>query len=306
MASLIAAGAMSLLTAMPAAAATEIGTTFDPGTSYCGNHSLQSVSPADDSYAAPFSGVITSWSFQASEPGQLKFKVGRNAGGNNWTIVGESGVETAGANSLNTFPVRISVQTGDLIGITPVTIGLPCIRGMAPGYSSSAYVMGSDVPPGTTATYNPPVPNVQLDISARLEADADSDGFGDETQDQCLGFTGPTDGCPVNTFSFGKVKRNKDRGTAILTVAVPGPGALVLTGNGLVKQRPSGASGVARAVAKVVSAAGEVKLRIKSKGKKKRKLIRTGKVKVKANVTFTPTGGKANSEAKQIKLVKPL
>lgn len=298
---------MSLLTALPATAATEIGTTFDPMTSYCGNMSLQSVSPPDDSYAARFAGVITSWSYQASAgPVQLKLKVGRNAGVNSFTIVGESAVQIAAADSLNTFPTRIPVQAGDVIGITPVTIGLPCIRGMAPGYSYSAYVMGSDVPPGTTATFNSPVPDVQLDVSARLEADGDGDGFGDETQDQCPAVLGPIEGCPSNTLAFGKLKRNKQRGTATLTVFVPGPGTVVLTGKGLVKQRPGGASGAERFAAKLVSAAGKVKLKVKSKGKKKRKLIHTGKVKVKPKLTYTPTGGKPNTEAKQITLVKRL
>jgi hypothetical protein len=178
-----------------ASAATEIGTTFDPGSSFCGNMLLQSGSPPADSYAAPSAGVITSWSYQASMgPVQIKLKVGRAAGANSFLIVGESAVQVATASSLNTFPTRISVQAGDLIGITPVTNGLPCVRSMA-GYSYSAYVMGDDVPPGTTATFNPPVDNVQIDVSAGLEADADGDGYGDETQDQCLGTAGPENGC---------------------------------------------------------------------------------------------------------------
>ncbi|MEK6277153.1 MAG: PQQ-dependent sugar dehydrogenase [Actinomycetota bacterium] len=111
---------------------------------------------------------------------------------------------------------------------------------------------------------------------------------------------------PSNAFSFGKVKRNKRKGTATLTVIVPGPGTLVLTGKGLVKQRPSGASRAARIVAKTVSAAGKVKLKVRSKGKKKRTLNRTGKVKVKAKITYTPTGGDPNKKSKRIKLVKRL
>ena len=178
-------------------AATEIGTTFDPGASFCGNMILQSASPPADSYAAPTAGVITSWSYQASAgPVQIKLKVGRAAGANSFLIVGESAVQVAAASSLNTFPTRISVQAGDVIGITPVTNGLPCVRAMA-GYSYSAYVMGADVPPGSTATFNPPAANVQLDVSARLEADADLDDFGDETQDQCPGTAGPQNGCPA-------------------------------------------------------------------------------------------------------------
>ena len=103
-------------------------------------------------------------------------------------------------------------------------------------------------------------------------------------------------------FSFGKLKRNRRNGTATLSVNVPGPGTLALTGKGLVKQRPGDRA--LRTVAKAVSAPGTVKLTVRSKGKKNRKLNRTGKVSVKAKVTFTNTGGFQLTEAKRIKLVK--
>ncbi len=107
---------------------------------------------------------------------------------------------------------------------------------------------------------------------------------------------------PSNEFSFGKLKLNKRKGIATLTVDVPGPGAVVLSGNGLVKQRPA-----AEAIAsKAVGAAGKMKLLVKPKGKKKRKLSETGKVKVKAKVTYTPIGGAPNTESKRIKLKKDL
>lgn len=111
---------------------------------------------------------------------------------------------------------------------------------------------------------------------------------------------------PSNSFYLGKVKRTKHKGTATLTVDVPGPGTLVLTGKGLVKQRPGGAPRAVRVAAKTVSAGGKVKLKVRAKGKKKRKLNRTGKVKVKAKVTYTPIGADPNSKVKRIKLIKRL
>jgi hypothetical protein len=277
------------LSAPPAAnAATEIGSTFDPGTSFCGNMLLQSASPPADSYAAPSAGVLTSWSYQASEgPVQIKLKVGRAAGANSFLIVGESAVQTAAANSTNTFPTRISVQAGDVIGITPVTNGLPCVRMMA-GYSYSAYVMGDDVPPGTTATFNPPVANVQLDVSARLEPDGDRDGFGDETQDRCLGVPGPVDGCPDNAFTLGAITRNKKKGTATIAVSVPSEGALAASGNGVTATLLGPPN----------------RLLIKARGKKRHKLEENGKVKVSVAITYTPTGGNPNTQAVTVKLIK--
>ncbi len=111
--------------------------------------------------------------------------------------------------------------------------------------------------------------------------------------------------CPSNEFSFGKLKRNKKKGTAKLTVKLPHPGELDLGGKGVKRQRP-GAAGAGRASAKPVTEGGAVKLLIKPKGGKKKKLKKHGKVKVKVKVTYTPTGGTTSSQTKPVKLKKKL
>jgi hypothetical protein len=50
------------------------------------------------------------------------------------------------------------------------------------------YQFGGDVPVGATQTATGPFPNYRVNVAATIEPDADEDGFGDETQDQC-----PTD-----------------------------------------------------------------------------------------------------------------
>lgn len=102
-----------------------------------------------------------------------------------------------------------------------------------------------------------------------------------------------------NVFSFNKLKRNKHKGTATLSVNVPGPGTLSLTGKGVKTQRLGGAT-----ASKVVAAAGAVKLLVKAKGKAKHKLNKTGKARVKASVTFAPTGGVPATQTKSVKLIK--
>ena len=112
---------------------------------------------------------------------------------------------------------------------------------------------------------------------------------------------------PDNFFTFGKLKKNKRKGTAKLTVNVPGSGELTLSGNGLKPQRPAHRARGSSAAARVpVAAAGAVELLIKAKGNKKRKLKKKGKVKVKAAVTFTPTGGTAATQTKSVKLKRKL
>jgi hypothetical protein len=99
---------------------------------------------------------------------------------------------------------------------------------------------------------------------------------------------------PSNEFSFGKVKRNKKKGTAKLTVEiVEGPGELGLAKTKKVKSDDEAVE---------VAGATEDKLSIKPKGKTKRKLRAKGKAKVKADVTYTPTGGEPLTQSKRLKL----
>lgn len=92
---------------------------------------------------------------------------------------------------------------------------------------------------------------------------------------------------PSNAFRFGKLKRNMRRGTAILTVVVPGPGTLALRGKKVGPQKTSG-----------------TKLLIKARGKAKRRLARKGEVKVRFRVTYTPAGGTPASKSKSVQLIK--
>jgi hypothetical protein len=101
---------------------------------------------------------------------------------------------------------------------------------------------------------------------------------------------------PSNAFTLGGIQRNKKKGTASLTVSVPYAGDLALSGKGVK------AAGATQAVA--VTAPGNVKLLIKAKGKKRKTLNETGKVRVRPNITYTPTGGDPSSQSKSLKLKK--
>jgi hypothetical protein len=102
----------------------------------------------------------------------------------------------------------------------------------------------------------------------------------------------PTAACPKpsNRFSFGKLKRNRKKGTAKLAVSLPGPGALSLSGKGVVRQEKAGS--------------GTMSLLVKAKGRNRRRLVRTGALKVKVTVTFTPSGGDPASQGRTVKLLE--
>lgn len=95
-----------------------------------------------------------------------------------------------------------------------------------------------------------------------------------------------------NEFTFGAVVRNKKKGTAELTVGVPGAGELELGGAKL-KPATAGPDGE-----------GEVALPVKARGKARKKLRRKGRTKVSAEVTYSPVGGDPRTEGKRVKLVK--
>ena len=91
---------------------------------------------------------------------------------------------------------------------------------------------------------------------------------------------------PSTTVKFGKLK-GPFKGIYLLTVEVPGPGALSLRGKGVARQ----SSGTVAAISKTVSAAGKAKLKIKPRGRARRALAASGRAKVKVKVTFAPVGG---------------
>jgi virginiamycin B lyase len=121
-------------------------------------------------------------------------------------------------------------------------------------------------------------------------------GADDSTRSRSAGPTGVAVDA-LRSFSFGKVKRNKKRGTAKLTVVVPGPGKLRLAQTKQVKRAK-----------KRADAEGSVKLPVKSRGTARKKLSRKGKAKVKSEVAYAPTDGDptivANSDTKTVKLIK--
>jgi hypothetical protein len=202
-----------VLPVSPAGAATQIGQTFTPDfpcSGPAGATFLQSGAPGA-TYAAPSAGVITSFSFIAgSDPPPIKFKVAHPNGGNSFTMLGESTLKMPTAGTLNTYPLQISVGTGDVIGLYTGGEG-DCGR----LDSSFAYHVapGTDVTPGTTMNFSPNM-NVQFDVSAVLEPDCDNDGVGDETQDPDISSCNPPPGKATRILTLdankNKVKKGKN------------------------------------------------------------------------------------------------
>jgi hypothetical protein len=271
-----AAGLIALAAAPSAMATVTIGQT-------AGASLVSPCSPDDQAqgpvttgtqYEVPSTGgivnwTLTTWSHQArvASDQQIKIKVYRRVSGLTYTVVGQDGPRILASGVLNTFTASIPVKPGDILGITP-TSNVGCTFG---SFVGEAYYHGDgDAATGAQVTFTPDT-GTRLNISATLE--------------------------PTNTITFGKTRRNKKKGTATVTVNVPNPGELTASGKGVK------AAGV---TSKAVSGPGSAKLVLKAKGKKKRKLNDTGKVKLNATISYTPTGGAASTQSRKVKLKKNL
>ena len=187
-----------------AGAATTVGQLFLPNATNCMPKTfIQTGVQGGNPYRVPSAGVITSWSFEhnnAIVPG-LKLKVARPANvllGDPSTqvglmIVGESLAGAQTPDAVNTYPTRISVQAGDLLGI--YAGGGGC--GLTPSEGGDTYATNSsDEPLNGTDVYTKNV-NGRFPVAASVEPDADQDGFGDQTQDGCPANHDIQGPCPV-------------------------------------------------------------------------------------------------------------
>jgi hypothetical protein len=264
-----------------------------------------STVPGTPSYATPH-GVLTSWRFHSSgdsAAGAVRLKIFRYTGtGLVFEVLAESSLKTLEPDTAYDFKERIPVDQGDLLGLTAVGDAEVGITVPGTPQNQLAQFGGGDIPPGQTGTATIAWPDLRPSVAATVESDADADGFGDDTQDKC-----PVDRTTqaLCQFSFGRLKRNTKRGTAVLPVTVPGAGTLSLSGRGVAGQQAS-TSRAASAGGRAVTNASTVKLVVKGKGKKKKTLNETGKVKLNLAITYTPTAGDPSTQSMKVKLKKKL
>jgi hypothetical protein len=95
-----------------------------------------------------------------------------------------------------------------------------------------------------------------------------------------------------SVVSTGKASKNTSTGTARLSVLIPSPGLLVVTGPGIKK------------VSGHATAPGQVQVLIAAKGKALKTLNAKGKVTVKVTITFTGSDGKNQQATTTVTLIK--
>ena len=231
---------------------------------------IQPAVTSGNSYAAPGTGTITSWSHNAAAgSGQtMTFKIFRQVTGSTYTVVGHDGPRPLMGGAVNVFPTNIGVKPGDVIGLS-FSVAPPAKAWFYAVPGEAFIERNGNLADGQSGTF---IPNLdrRLNVAAVF--------------------------VPTNVFTLRGVARHRKKGTATLKVSVPNPGELVLSGNGVKRV------GAARAVA--VTTPGIVRLPIRAKGKKLEKLNETGRVRVKLKVTYTPTGGDPSTQPRKLKLKK--
>jgi hypothetical protein len=191
-----------LLLALPgkAPAAVQLGQTSSTNPVNCGEtdvNVVQRATVAGLNYQVPApGGVITSWSHRGRTPteGSGRLQIWDSTGGDNFVLVGRSEIEDFTAGVVTSYLTRIPVDPGDLLGLRSFEADTGCAEFSVAGNVVGAEFPASDPNPGDVRTL-PPFPGLVWNVAAVLEADADGDGFGDETQDACLGEAGPNSGC---------------------------------------------------------------------------------------------------------------
>ena len=152
-------------------------------------------------YSPSSPGVITSWSAQANgAAGQTLQLVVLRQNGLEYTVLRRDSVRTlANLNALNTFTgLRLPIEAGQLIAVyEPPGSAADCEANGSTGDNVAFSEVGDpsdNVPAVYPSTFDSPY---RVNAQAVVEPDADHDGFGDETQDQCPTNATTQGACPA-------------------------------------------------------------------------------------------------------------
>jgi hypothetical protein len=193
---------------------------------------VQSVEVAGmPTYIAPSSGIVTKWGtvLPTGQSAFVRLKVVSRVGvSTTWSVLRES--DPVGALSgENIFPVRIPISAGERIGVYSLTYAPYCTAGANPAETSSVEKFGPDTPIGGNFSINSNASGSRLAAFAVIEADADGDGYGDESQDLCPQRADMQTACP--SMSITIVKSKPGRKSLKLSFSTGGQSSLALSGS---------------------------------------------------------------------------
>lgn len=272
-AAVFAASILVLLGAAPARATTIGHFPFATPPTTCGSLDTDYFQTALQSgtnryVVPPLAAKITTWFHHAAVGAnqRLTFKVFRKVGEpNEFRVVTQDGPRLLANASLNTFKVNLDVRPGDIIGINTNDPGGPdhaCgVTSLSVADEYLSRTPGLAV--GSSGSFVPGFSSI-LNVAAVVEQS--------------------------NEFQFARKRINRSKGTAKVTVTVPGPGELTVSGKGL------------RGGAASSAGPGEVTLPVRPSGKLRSKLRTRGRAKASPVVTFKPADGTPGAQATKVRL----
>jgi hypothetical protein len=250
LATLAAVIAALLASASPAAAAEEIGDRCVGDDSEAGWTTIVenngNAFPLQVSAIPERSSVVTRWRTilaPGTGPVRQQMLVFRDFDEKRLRLLGEGGVETL-YDGVNEFPTRIPIPEYGKIGLRGPEQTLFCDEedGHIAGIVEGPWGVGEPRERGTGGLH------MGVPAIAILEPDRDNDGYGDETQDGCIGEPRFHGICPIVSFSAGKVQVKRRAalvtvGVGVTTVAYATPQVVVAGDVALPKRRQVGAPG---------------------------------------------------------------
>jgi hypothetical protein len=262
----VAAALAGAIAARPAGAAVTLGQLAPlPVSASCSSTAdyLQPSITGGNLYIARQAGTITSWSTRSAGAGATYvFKVFRRTTDPDVFQVVARSPMHTLTSGINTVPVNIAVRSGDMIGMNESGDANSCTFDQL---GDAVLTRAGSLSDGASGSFVPQN-DVRLNLSALL--------------------------VPSNHFAIRSIARDRKQGTATVMVDVSNPGLVTISGKGLNKRRGS----------KVVAVARTVQFKIASVGSRKRKLERTGNVKLVPTMTFFPNGGDPASTTFTVKL----
>jgi hypothetical protein len=216
----VLAAAATLALPSPAGAEVTIGSDLQSPAAQGGSCTvfpctIANLSLPDAESTSPIDGVVVRWSIRpvSTDPGtHVILNVIRSAGTGAFARVSESQARrlTVTDDTRVTFATRQRIRAGDHIALS------------AGGFILVTAAAG---PSAQYAQWAPPLEAVprspsttggrELLLNADIEPDADADGFGDETQDDCPAAAGPRNGCettpPETTITKHPKRKVKTR-----------------------------------------------------------------------------------------------
>jgi hypothetical protein len=208
LASLLTVAGLSLTAPSAAFAVTTIGSRLDgvPTSGFqctpnctVAHSVLPSLSTALGGVVAPDDGVVVRWRIKvgaATSP--VALRVIRAGVSDTRTGAGTGPTVTPPTDQTSSYEVRLPIQAGDALGLDCCADPDPTHLAyfFAPTASADAFTWNPRLLDGESARSGGLFSPDELLINADIEPDADHDGFGDETQDQCPTDANTTGACP--------------------------------------------------------------------------------------------------------------